>query len=103
MAPPFVPPDVTVGVVPREGIVGDAMGTGDAPEGGIDGSHDDRDTARSSWEKEAISIGGGPHGVAEPRGGGAATSQQQRPAPFNGKVAWDAYRMQFELLAAMNR
>ena len=88
MAPPFVPPDVTVGVVPREGIGGgDAMGTGDAPGGGIDGSHDDRDMARSSWEKEAILVGGGPHGVAEPRGGGAATSQQQRPAPFDGKVA----------------
>ena len=37
------------------------------------------------------------------QGGGAATGQQQRPAPFSGKVAWDAYRMQYELLAMMNR
>ena len=104
MAPPFVPSDATVGEIPREGTgEGDATGTGDAPGGRIDGSHDDGDTARISREREAISVGGGPLGVAEPRGGGAATSQQQRPAPFDGKVAWDAYRTQFELLAMMNR
>ena len=44
----------------------------------------------------------GPHRVVETRGGGAATSQQQRTAPFNGKLAWDAYWTQFELLAMMN-
>ena len=51
-------------------------------------------------------MGGGPYGDAETRGGGAATtpvSQQQRPAPFDGKLAWDAYRTPFELLAMMNR
>ena len=28
---------------------------------------------------------------------------QQRPAPFDGTLAWDAYHAQFELLAEMNR
>ena len=27
----------------------------------------------------------------------------QRPAPFDGRTAWDAYRTQFELLAEINR
>ena len=35
MAPPFVPSDATVGVVGG----GEALGTGDAPGGRIDGSH----------------------------------------------------------------
>ena len=30
-------------------------------------------------------------------------ASSKRPAPFDGKVAWDAYRTQFELLAMMNR
>ena len=80
--------------------------TGDAPGGGLDSSHVDGDTTHSSWRKEAISVGGGPNGDTETRGGGAAASpvsQQQRPAPFDGKLAWDAYRTQFELLAMMNR
>ena len=42
VAPPFVPSDATVGEIPREGTGGgDATGTGDAPGGRIDGSHDD--------------------------------------------------------------
>ena len=28
---------------------------------------------------------------------------QQRPAPFDGKCAWDTYRAQFELLADLNK
>ena len=59
-----------------------------------------------TWKREAISVGGGPYGDAETRGGGAATTpvgQQQRPTPFDGKLAWDAYRTQFELLVMMNR
>ena len=32
-----------------------------------------------------------------------STISQQRPAPFEGKLPWDAYRTQFELLADMNR
>ena len=39
MAPPFVPADATVGVVPGEGTGGgDSTGTGDAPGGGLDSS-----------------------------------------------------------------
>ena len=30
-------------------------------------------------------------------------AHQQRPAPFEGKIPWDAYRTQFELLAEINR
>ena len=30
-------------------------------------------------------------------------AHQQRPAPFEGKIAWNAYRTQFELLAEINR
>ena len=107
MAPLFVPSDATVGVVPGEGTGGgDSTGTGDAPGGGLDSSHVDRGATHSSRRREAISVGGGPYGDAETRGGGAATTpvgQQQRPAPFDGKLAWDAYRTQFELLAMMNR
>ena len=107
MAPSFVPSDATVGVVPGEGTGGgDSTGTGDAPGGGLDSSHVDGDATHSSRRREAISVGGGPYGDAETRGGGAATTpvgQQQRPAPFDGKLAWDAYRTQFELLAMMNR
>ena len=32
-----------------------------------------------------------------------STINQQRPAPFEGKLPWDAYRTQFELLADINR
>ena len=104
MAPLFEPADATVGVVPGEGMGGgDSTGTGDAPGGGLDSSHVDGDTTHSSWR---ISVGGGPYGDAETWGEGAATtpvSQQQRPAPFDGKLAWDAYWTQFELLVMMNR
>ena len=73
MAPPFVPTDATVGVVPREGT----MVTGDAPGGGLDSSHVNGDTTHSSRRREAISgggKGGGPYGDAETLGGGAATT-----------------------------
>ena len=104
MAPPFEPADATVGVVPGEGMGGgDSTGTGDAPGGGLDSSHVDEDTTHSL---QRISVGGGPYRDAETRGGGAATtpvSQQQQPAPFDGKLAWDAYQTQFELLVMMNR
>ena len=56
-------------------------------------------TVRGEFRWDAAA---GPYGDAETRGGGAATtpvSQQQRPAPFDGKLAWDAYRTQLELLA----
>ena len=66
MAPPFVPPDATVGGVPGEGTGGrDSMGTGDAPGGEFHSSHVDGDTTHSSRRREAISVGGGPYGDAE--------------------------------------
>ena len=34
--------------------------------------------------------------------GPATTGTQQRPAPFDGKCAWDTYRAQLELLADLN-
>ena len=36
-------------------------------------------------------------------GGGEGTARQKRPAPYDGKSAWDAYHTQFELLAGVNR
>ena len=66
MVPPFVLSDATVGVVLSKGTRGgDATGTGDAPGGEIDGSHDDGDTVHSLLGREAILVGGGPHRVAE--------------------------------------
>ena len=44
-------------------------------------------------------------GTTAPAGRGPTTTRvtQQRPAPFNGKCAWDTYQAQFELLADLNR
>ena len=40
--------------------------------------------------------------AAAPVGGGATTSQLQKPPPFDGRSPWDAYKLQFEMLAAVN-
>ena len=67
MVPPFVPSDATVGVVPGERTGGgDSMGTGDAPGGELNSSHVNGDMTQSSWRREAILVGGGPYGDAEP-------------------------------------
>ena len=44
-------------------------------------------------------------GTTAPGGRGPATTgvAQQRPAPFDGKCAWDTYGAQFELLADLNK
>ena len=77
MAPLLVRSDATVGVVLGEGTGGgDSTGTGDAPGGGIDSSHVNGNTTHSLQRREAISVRGGPY----------------------GKLAWYAYRTQFELL-----
>ena len=34
--------------------------------------------------------------------GGVTTSQLQKPPPFDGCSPWDAYKLQFEMLAAVN-
>ena len=47
--------------------------------------------------------GGGGTSEAAVLVGRATTTPQQRPAPFDGKLPWDAYQTQFELLAEMNR
>ena len=104
MAAPFAASDATVGVVPEEGTGGgDSTGTGDAPKGRFDSSHVNGDTTHISQRRGAISVGGGPYRGVETQGGGAATTpvSQQQPAPFDGKLAWDAYWTQFELLAVM--
>ena len=41
-------------------------------------------------------------GVTNPGGGPAAAQQFQKPFPFDGRSPWDAYKLQFEMLAAVN-
>jgi len=59
------------------------------------------DTGTSTEEVTHGSGGGESYSTVAARGGGAVTaptSQQQRPAQFDGKVIWEAYQTQFELL-----
>ena len=89
--------DASSGEVDGEGRAGGTSngteGSETIPRGGSDVT-DHREVAERSNERL----------TAAGRGGTALFSGQQlqRPAPFDGKVAWDAYRAQFELLAEMN-
>ena len=49
--------------------------------------------------------GRGSGGGATPgdRGGTTGGAGSQKPAPFDGKLTWDAYHTQFEMLAQINR
>ena len=87
-APPFVPSVATDDVVTEDDTGGATTSAGTGTE----------DVTRGSGGGESL----GTAAVRE-RAVTTPTSQQQRPAPFDGKVAWEAYRTQFELLAEMNR
>ena len=54
---------------------------------------------------EDSAAGRGSGGGATPgdRGGTTGGAGSQKPAPFDGKLTWDAYHTQFEMLAQINR
>ena len=87
------------------------------PSAGLTSAEDDGRDAGTPAGCSTVSPRGGGGGASEGghpvsviSGGGALTTAvagthypQQRPAPFDGKLAWDTYRTQFELLAEINR
>ena len=85
-ASPFVPSDAAAAVFPGESI---GRGDSTAPVTSASGSH----------------AGGATTGASGYLRGTTTTTvnPQQRPPLFDGKLPWDAYRTQFELLAEMNR
>ena len=118
-APTFVPSDATAGVAGRGDTAVSPGEEGATPEprtvsgGRRAAAAESRATLVGGGDGEATSGGGPTFAIAGIGRGGPGdstgvitttpTSLQQRPAPFDGKTAWDAYCTQFELLAQINR
>ncbi len=102
-APLVVPPDTSVSAGMGEVAGrGDSTGsrTGEATTHVEDGVAEGGSRRRGATSDEG---GVGATGGAATARAGAPINQQQRPAPFDGKTTWDAYRMQFDMLAEINR